>query len=278
MTLSKDFRNYLVNNTSLMDNSIRLYVRTIRLFLIEYKGEITVENINKFITEHTRDKYSYYMKAPFKHFLEMMGTGEMFAKLKTPRHKPRKKTYNNIPVDMIVKVLNNIESPIFRLIAKIQFNTGSRAGDIIRIKKGYVTGNDKDGYRIRIVGKGGKERYTTLSTNLAKGVLLLEKSAKNKDGYIFLRTHSRDINRAIDTTYHYYWKYLRKAVKKIGVDFTTHYFRHKYIQDALNSGFDIFSIQRDIGHARIDTTINYLFEKKTTKEIHKKIRGDFDDV
>lgn len=274
-----EYRKYLINQTNLMPASITLYTRVVSLFNIYLKSnkmddKELVKTINEFITEHTNMKRSYYVRAPFKFYLKMLDKEKLFGDIKTFKKLPRKKTYRDIPNTVITTVLDAIEQPIFRLICKIQYETGARSKDIIRTRRGYVVGNEEDGYHLRIVGKGGKERWAALSTNLARAVLYLEKNSKRD--LVFVRNRSdKGEERAIETCYHNCWIALKRAIQrsKAGCDFSSHFFRRKFITDAIKAEINLFAIQKEMGHARIDTTVRYLLETKTDKEIAKKIRG-----
>jgi integrase/recombinase XerD len=48
----------------------------------------------------------------------------------------------------------------------------------------------------------------------------------------------------------------RKLCKKTGLRATSHMFRHTHATDLLRAGWDAAYVQRRLGHAQIQTTIN----------------------
>ena len=129
-----NFVTWLRDNTDLSESSIQLYGRTIKSYLNEYP-EISIENLNKYITHSFRDSSSLYVKYALKHYLNFIGKSYLYSQLVNVKLKPRKKLGIYLPKDHIIKIIKNITREEFLDIAWLQYATAARAREIITLKE-----------------------------------------------------------------------------------------------------------------------------------------------
>jgi integrase len=88
-----------------------------------------------------------------------------------------------------------------------------------------------------------------------------------------MRKTSEDLTTSLMTSYHYYWKAVKKAAESIGIkDFSTHDFRRNFIDEAYTIFGDIRKVKDIVGHRKIEWTLRYLRKKIEEKELVSAIK------
>jgi integrase/recombinase XerD len=140
------------------------------------------------------------------------------------------------------------------LAIKLMVSTGVRVGELTRIKLSNIS---NDGYRIRIQGKGSKERNVYIGNLDLRAELQHIKwqaSRTAHDGdYLLLNNHRRRL------TEQALRRRLRLLAQACDLDtrVTPHRFRHSAATFLIEEGVDIRFVQRLLGHAGIATTEIY---------------------
>lgn len=139
-----------------------------------------------------------------------------------------------------------------RTLLKTIYSAGLRVSEAVGLK---VTDIDSDRMTIRISqGKGGKDRYTTLSPRL---LLDLREYWKGYHPNIWLFPgQPADGPMPADTAYTIFTRAKWKAgIKKAG---GIHALRHAFATHMLEGGVDLRTLQELLGHNTISTTQRYL--------------------
>lgn len=129
------------------------------------------------------------------------------------------------------------------LIFSFLFLTGIRISEIGKINKKNIYENN----RIKIVGKGEKERVIYLTD------YLLELLLKWKSNQIAINRKNKILSK----------KQLVKIIKTIGIEYfqkeiTPHSLRRSFATNMLKKGANIEIIRKTLGHSSINTTARYL--------------------
>ena len=161
-------------------------------------------------------------------------------------------------------------------VIEVFFATGARVYEISNIRDDSINLNTG---LIRLMGKGGKERYVQISNTSILEVLKKyydenEQSIK-KSGYFFVNNReSRYTEQSIRLM-------LKKYTKQAGIErnITPHMFRHTFATALLEEDVDIRYIQEMLGHSSINVTEIYTHvtlskqrEILTNKHPRKKMR------
>lgn len=136
--------------------------------------------------------------------------------------------------------------------------------------------------RIRVVGKGNKERFVYFGTACRKAIdaYLEERSQKvlTDNRALF---GSRDSNRISVTAVH---RLVKKALTQAGLDstqFSAHKLRHTAATMMLSGGVDVKTVQEVLGHENLNTTQIYTHientELKIASEANPLSKLDFSD-
>ena len=122
--------------------------------------------------------------------------------------------------------------------------------------------------RIRVVGKGNKERFVYFGTACRKAidVYLVERQEKvlSDNKALF---GSRDNNRISVTAVH---RLVKKALMQAGLDstlFSAHKLRHTAATMMLSGGVDVKTVQEVLGHENLNTTQIYTHIENTELKI-----------
>lgn len=173
-----------------------------------------------------------------------------------------------IPREEIEQLLNfmyaqenksNIKAHKFWLrdIAVIEtlFATGARVYEISNIREDSVNLNTG---LIRLMGKGGKERYIQIASSEILDVLKNYYKENSKEikqcGFFFVN------NRGCRYTEQSIRLMLKKYTKLAGIEriITPHMFRHSFATYLIEEGVDISCVQQILGHSSIKTTQIYI--------------------
>lgn len=138
------------------------------------------------------------------------------------------------------------------------YTTGARIGEALSIDIENIEWGER---RIKIRGKGNKERYLFLSKHLIKELELYLKerkiflSEKKKEKETALFIGERGGRLPFSSTHIIFDKY--RAILNWQKEFTPHTLRHSFATHLLNRGADIRMVQELLGHESISTTQIY---------------------
>ena len=157
-------------------------------------------------------------------------------------------------------------------VIEVFFATGARVYEISNIRDDSINLNTG---LIRLMGKGGKERYVQISNTSILEVLKKyydenEQSIK-KSGYFFVNNReSRSTEQSIRLM-------LKKYTKQAGIErnITPHMFRHSFATYLIEEGVDVSCVQQILGHSSIKTTQIYIHiaakkQAEILKELHPR--------
>lgn len=190
-----------------------------------------------------------------------------------------------IPREEIEKLLNHMyqclnendkvsHKHMLRDVAVIEvfFATGARVYEISNIREDSINLNTG---LIRLMGKGGKERYVQISNTSILEVLKKyydeNEQAIKKSGYFFVNNReSRYTEQSIRLM-------LKKYTKQAGIErnITPHMFRHSFATYLIEEGVDVSCVQQILGHSSIKTTKIYIHiaakkQAEILKEMHPR--------
>jgi len=258
---SVSFKDWLRDNTSLLEGSINLYVRTINRYLKIYDNKVSLENINQFISKSFRESQSPHVKYSFKYYLEFVKKPNLYYKIIKVRTLPRKKMGVYLQEGMIKTIIGNMRDEKYRDIALLQFATGKRAREIITMKEEKIDFDyDENVIKVIVEKKGGREDVAFLSKEYT---VILKKYIIGKAGYLFIPRNlvledSSEKEKKFNNYRTYYYKVLHKAAIEAGVEkFGTHDFRRNVAEIIKKNTKDIRLVQKLLGHASITTTMRY---------------------
>jgi len=240
------------------------YVGGIRRFITSATLYPSFNEIKIYIAAmHVKNvSYSHIVNTSLaiEHYMEFMGTPIRLGRPKKPK-RIIMDVLSEAEIARIVGAAKNIrEQTIIALLAY----SGMRSRELCGV---LVSDIDYTNQSVRILNsKHAKSRYVCVSSEcLALILRYLEKYPRPKDNYLF-------------TTLHKYHKYnpndLRKLLRVVAsrVNFERriypHQLRHSLATNMLNRGAGLVTIQQQMGHTSLETTMIYLHQilRKTRSE------------
>lgn len=159
--------------------------------------------------------------------------------------------------DEVGRILNAARQPMHRTLLMTAYAAGLRVSEACRLRCADI---DAQRMMLRVVsGKGNKDRCTLLSPALLAQLRIYWKYARPQD-WLFPKASRPDQPLDICTAQRIFYRCKRSAgiARQGGI----HSLRHAFATHLLESGVDLPTIQRLLGHADIATTTRYLHLKQ----------------
>lgn len=141
------------------------------------------------------------------------------------------------------------------LVLELLYSTGVRVNELVNIK---ISDIDFSLRKIKILGKGNKERYVLFGTPCLELINKYMNISRNKmdinnSEYLLLsktgkKINSREIRNIIDK---------EVEISGLKIKISPHTFRHTYATHMLNEGADLRTVQELLGHENLSTTTIY---------------------
>lgn len=187
-------------------------------------------------------------------------------KKKLPNYKLRKRLPVIIPKDEFIYIFNNEKNIKHQCWLILGFCSGLRVDEVSSLRIENI--NSKE-HKLKVLGKGNKERYTRLPDIVIKCLRLYCKKYHiiEKEGYIF-NSHNYNDKPNSGTIANYFTE-LMKKYNKFGI-YTFHSLRHSFATYYLSSGGSILTLKSMLGHRSLNTTIRYLHLSQNFNEVEDK--------
>ncbi|MEG2847965.1 MAG: tyrosine recombinase [Bacilli bacterium] len=243
----KKFKQFILNKK--MENVIYQDIRNYLEFL--FKQKYSKKTIARYIsTLRSFYKYLYAEK------IIVSNPMELIVSPKADRFLPKVLNYNEIEAVLTVNNTNTYIGKRNALVLEMLYSTGVRVSELVNIK---LTDINKDDCKIKITGKGNKQRYVLfgsiclvkLNDYLKNGRIFL--NIANSD-YLFLNQHGKQLSDRL----------VREIVltsgNLAGLKFaiSPHVIRHTFATTLLNEGADLKCVQELLGHTNLSTTAIYM--------------------
>ena len=180
-----------------------------------------------------------------------------------PTSKVTKKLPTILPKNMFLKIINderNIKHKCWLLLA---FCSGLRVDEVATIRIENIYPND---HKLKVLGKGNKERFTILPDITIKFLRLYckEKHITKKSGYLFEGTNGNE-HMNIKTIINYFS--VIKYEYNLNKNISFHSLRHSFATYYLLNGGALLSLQSMLGHSNLNTTTIYLHLSQNFNEL-----------
>lgn len=244
-------------------NTIRNYTYAINHFLNSYNNK---KDISKFREKQIIDYFKKnYLNTGAKETTYNFNIAAIkffyaicFNVTLSNRLLPKAKTKQKLPIimnknDFIIMFNNehNLEHKCFLILG---FCCGLRAFETASIR---IENIDSKNHKLKVLGKGNKERYTILPDIVIKFLRLYyqSKNMKEKKGYLFKGNVGNE--HILATTIE---NYFTNYANNIGLDekISYHTLRHSFATLYLMNNGDVFTLKDLLGHSSLSTTAIYI--------------------
>lgn len=168
-----------------------------------------------------------------------------------PRAKKPQRLPEILSREEIERLLAAASNPQHRTLLMLTYSAGLRVSEVAHLK---VRDIDSGRMSVRVEqGKGKKDRYTVLSPRMLKELRTYWLAYRPEVLLFTGRDRTRPMHvKTIQRVF-----YLAKERAGIGKTGGIHALRHAFATHLLESGTDIHTIQRLLGHGHITTTMRY---------------------
>ena len=177
-----------------------------------------------------------------------------FNKKLLPKAKIAKKLPTIIDKDTFIKLVNNEKNIEHKCWLILGFCSGLRASEVASIK---IENIDVNNHKLKIVGKGNKERFTILPDICIKLLrqYCKDKKVAYKKGHLFPGCNG-EIHISPRTISNYFTIYAKENNLPKNISF--HTLRHSFATYYLMNGGEQFILKDMLGHQSITTTAIYV--------------------
>ena len=232
------FLNYYAKETNLKklnENDILTYIR--------------VNYIDKGLSGE-----SYNMAVKSIRFFYSICFDKVLKKNLLPNYKSRKRLPDIIDKKNFIHIFNNEKHMNHKCWLLLAFCFGLRVEEVATLK---IENIYADEHKLKVLGKGNKERYTILPDITIKFLRLYckEKKITRKNGYLFVGTSDHDVMNS-KTIVNYFTKIKNKY--NLNKNLTFHCLRHSFATYYLSNGGNILTLKSMLGHKSLNSTTIYL--------------------
>lgn len=171
-----------------------------------------------------------------------------------PAVKLKRKMPTIISKKLFLKIFNQETCLKYRCWLILGFCSGLRVNEIANLRIENIYPSE---HKLKILGKGNKERYTILPDVVTKFLRLYckEKHITNKQGYLFL---SYDKESCINSKSIINYFSTLKVAYDLDDNISFHTLRHSFATYYLMNGDNIVTLKSMLGHSHLNTTNVYL--------------------
>lgn len=169
-----------------------------------------------------------------------------------------------------IKMFNSEFNLKHKLWIMLAYGSGLRISEVASLKVSDILSKE---HKIRVIGKGNKERYVPLPDFTLKLLRLywIQNKDKITNNYFFPGKYRATKGKCI-TSFG-----IKEAFEKIKENnnldnsITFHTLRHSYATEFIKNGGDIWELKNILGHSSINTTSLYLHMAENFKDVYSPL-------
>ena len=258
--------------------TIKNYRYAIIRFLNRYDektniSNLTTDDIIKYFKKDFIDKglsaATYNVNLAAVRFFYLICFERSISKVLLPNSKLRKRFPKIVTKELFLKIINNEDNLEHKCWLLLSFCCGLRISEVATIKIEDIYSKE---HKLRVLGKGNKERFTILPDIVIKFLRLFyqKKRYTHKKGYLFI---GQNVNNHIcERTIGNYFSSLKKEYN-LPPEITEHSLRHSFATYFLMNGGDLLVLKSMMGHKSLNSTSIYVHLSQNFNNI-KGIKHD----
>ena len=258
--------------------TIKNYRYAIIRFLNRYDektniSKLTIDDIIKYFKKDFIDKglsaATYNVNLAAVRFFYLICFERSISKVLLPNSKLRKRFPKIVTKELFLKIINNEDNLEHKCWLLLSFCCGLRISEVATIKIEDIYSKE---HKLRVLGKGNKERFTILPDIVIKFLRLFyqKKRYTHKKGYLFIGQNVN--NRICERNIGNYFSSLKKEYN-LPPEITEHSLRHSFATYFLMNGGDLLVLKSMMGHKSLNSTSIYVHLSQNFNNI-KGIKHD----
>ena len=189
---------------------------------------------------------------------------------------PACKTKNRFPIllskQQVINIINNESNLKHKLWILLSYGSGLRISEVATLKVSDILSKE---HKIRVIGKGNKERYVPLPACTLKllRIYWLQNKDKIINDYLFPGIYKKSKDKHINSFT------IKQAFQKVkynnnlDTSITFHTLRHSFATEYIKSGGDIWELRSILGHSSINSTMVYLHMAEDFSKVSSPLDG-----
>ena len=208
-------------------------------------------------------------RAAIKYYY-LVNFNKNFSNILLPQTKIPSRFPKIISKQDFIKMFNSEFNLKHKLWIMLTYGSGLRISEVASLKVSDILSKE---HKIRVIGKGNKERYAPLPDFTLKLLRLywIQNKDKITNNYFFPGKYKATKDTCI-TSFG-----IKEAFEKIKENnnldnsITFHTLRHSYATEFIKNGGDIWELKNILGHSSINTTSMYLHMAENFKDIYSPL-------
>ena len=208
-------------------------------------------------------------RAAIKYYY-LVNFNKNFSNVLLPQTKIPSRFPKIISKQEFIKMFNSEFNLKHKLWIMLAYGSGLRISEVASLKVSDILSKE---HKIRVIGKGNKERYAPLPDFTLKLLRLywIQNKDKITNNYFFPGTYKTTKDTCI-TSFG-----IKQAFQKIKENnnlddsITFHTLRHSYATEFIKKGGDIWELKNILGHSSINTTSMYLHMAENFKDVYSPL-------
>jgi integrase/recombinase XerD len=245
-------------------NTAESYRRNIRDFMRfcgKAPADVTVADVVSY-QAHLRQNYKASSEsqklASIRSFFRFLKAGKVITEnpaelIEGPRAEPKFKE-RSLSEDQVLAMIEAARpSPYDALFIRLLYVTAGRVSEVLALTWARFMPADDSGCRVRITGKGKRNREVYIPGALWADLERLRDGAEPSASLFTINRHQA-------------WEIVKKLARAAGVDgaVSPHWFRHAHASHAIERGATLGEVRDQLGHADIKTTSLYIHSSAET--------------
>lgn len=247
------------NYKSALNRFLKYYDSSINIKKLKENDIIEFLNYEYLIPN--KCKTSYNLAVASIRLLYLVCFNVSFNNILLPSSKLVKRLPTILPKKDFIYIFNNEANLKHKCWLILAFCSGLRVNEVANVKIEDLSSKE---HKIKVLGKGNKERYSILPDISIKVLALYCKKYNIKSGYLFKGTDGKDImnNKTIIN----YFSVLKDNYN-LNDNISFHSLRHAFATYYLSNGGSLLNLQSMLGHTNLNTTTIYLHLSQNFNEL-----------
>ena len=180
-----------------------------------------------------------------------------------PSTKLKRKIPTIISKQLFLKIINEETCLKYKCFLLLAFCSGLRVDEIAKLRIENIFPNE---HKLKVLGKGNKERYTILPDITIKFLRMYckQEHITNKHGYLFI-SHNKNSHINSKSIINYFSTL--KVAYNLDKNISFHTLRHSFATYYLTNGGNIITLKSMLGHSHLNTTNIYLHIAQNFNEL-----------
>ncbi|MBQ6282451.1 MAG: tyrosine-type recombinase/integrase [Bacilli bacterium] len=225
------------------------------------KEEDIINFLNNEYIKPNRSKYTYNVAIAAIRLLYLVCFNITLNKVLLPSSKLTKRIPAFLPREKFIKIINEETNLKHKCWLILSFCSGLRVDEVSRVKVEDI--NSKE-HKLKVLGKGNKERYTILPDVTIRLLRLYCLQNNIRSGYLFPGINNKEVINS-KTIINYFS--VIKYNYHLDYNISFHSLRHAFATYYLANGGSLLALQSMLGHTNLNTTTIYLHLAQNFNEL-----------